>query len=510
MALVQMYPAKAGSPETTTTALLSETATEVSVAELSCFPAVGAEGGNLLTLWNDTLFETCLYTAKSVASGAGTLTIVRSGTAHASTSGGGIEWPIGTKIARPFTAYDYDSVKSNIETLDSGKVDIDELSPLGLSLVGETTATSMRDLIAAASSTTATQNIYVDSAATGAGTGADWTNAFTTLAAARDSLPAIINHDVVIFVRKGASAYDESVVFNNVVANGSITIRGEYYWNNSIASAGSSAGKFNVNGADTGIQAGDKVFLMKFTGAVGSSRPDDAFVDSVASVNGTEITLTTRASDTFTTSWYYVIVRTEIKSITVKSDNVDLSGLYVKSSGGASVYITGVVNPQIRYSICESATGNPISIYNSALTATYPLRYVAAVSSGAGTTNCVLMSGCFGGFGVGVYTLAIFSAAVSFGTGRGHLYSNNSSIPFNCCYIKGLSGNADGVLINGGSLGLTSFTIDGYNSSNKLPNGIRAINGGKGITSDVTFGANVTTQKTPANWAATTDGSYIS
>lgn len=118
MAQMTMYPAKAGSTETTTTALLSETATEVSVAELSCFPAIGAEGGNECTLWNDTTFETCLYTAKSSASGAGTLTIVRSGAVHSSTSGGGIEWPIGTKIARTYTAYDYNAVKSNIESID--------------------------------------------------------------------------------------------------------------------------------------------------------------------------------------------------------------------------------------------------------------------------------------------------------------------------------------------------------------------------------------------------------
>ena len=118
MALVTMYPAKDGSPETTITALLSDSDTTVTVAELSCFPAIGSELGNECTLWNDTTYETCLYTAKSSASGAGALTIVRSGAVHSSTSGGGIEWPIGTKIARTYTAYDYNAVKSNVESID--------------------------------------------------------------------------------------------------------------------------------------------------------------------------------------------------------------------------------------------------------------------------------------------------------------------------------------------------------------------------------------------------------
>ena len=118
MSLVKMYPAKDGSPETTTTALLSDSDTTVTVAELSCFPAIGTEEGNECTLWNDTAFETCEYTAKSAASGAGTLTISRSGTVHSSTSGGAIEWPVGTKIARTYTAYDHNAVKSNIESID--------------------------------------------------------------------------------------------------------------------------------------------------------------------------------------------------------------------------------------------------------------------------------------------------------------------------------------------------------------------------------------------------------
>ena len=119
MAQMTMYPVKDGSPQTTTSATLSDSATEVSVTELACFPAVGTEGANLITFWDDTTYETCEYTAKSSASGAGTLTIVRTGARHSSTSGGGIEWPSGTKCARTGTGYDFTAYKNNIEDLDS-------------------------------------------------------------------------------------------------------------------------------------------------------------------------------------------------------------------------------------------------------------------------------------------------------------------------------------------------------------------------------------------------------
>ena len=119
MAQMTMYPPKDGSPQTTITSALSDSATEVSVTELACFPEVGPEGANLVTFWDDNAFETCEYTAKSSASGTGTLTIVRSGPRHSSTSGGGIEWPAGTKCARTGTGYDFTAFKNNIEDLDS-------------------------------------------------------------------------------------------------------------------------------------------------------------------------------------------------------------------------------------------------------------------------------------------------------------------------------------------------------------------------------------------------------
>ncbi|HWQ65959.1 MAG TPA: hypothetical protein VN372_03705 [Methanospirillum sp.] len=115
MSQLPMYPAKAGSPQTTTTALLTASATSVAVTELADFPDIGTEGANVASLQNGALWESCPYTAKSAASGPGTLTIARSGAAWASSTGAAQEWASGSKISRTDTAYDHDVVKSNIE-----------------------------------------------------------------------------------------------------------------------------------------------------------------------------------------------------------------------------------------------------------------------------------------------------------------------------------------------------------------------------------------------------------
>ena len=115
------------------------------------------------------------------------------------------------------------------------------------------------------------------------------------------------------------------------------------------------------------------------------------------------------------------------------------------------------------------------------------------------------------GYGVSLQNIAVVSGATNFGSGRGHIYGYNSTILLNFTFIKGIAGGtADGILVNSGIFQISATTIDGYNSSNKLPNGIRAINGGTCFNTSVTFGSNITTQKNPANWAASTDGSYIS
>ena len=83
MAQLTMYPAKAGSKRTTLTSDLAIDGTQAFVGDLSAFPTAP----NLATFKSDeTVWETCLYTEKSAESGAGYLTITRSGEGHDSSS----------------------------------------------------------------------------------------------------------------------------------------------------------------------------------------------------------------------------------------------------------------------------------------------------------------------------------------------------------------------------------------------------------------------------------------
>lgn len=405
MAQTTMYPAKAGSTQTTITAVLSDSATSIAVAELSAFPAVGTEGGNLVTFWDDNGWETCLYTAKSSASGAGTLTITRSGVGHDSSTGGGIEWPSGTKCARLYTAYDHTAAKANIEEHESRLVsaegDIDALQSAPPAhktshQSGGTDAIKLDDLSApddntdlnvstsahglcpklpndaskfldgsgsyrkvtssdagAASSTTATQSIYVDNAATGTGTGVSWTDAFTSIQAAVNSLPAIINHAVTILVRKGATPYRETVTVQRAVVSGSIEIRGEYYWNNQAAS-NSTANRLVKNDSDdfTNVSVGDVVCLYKFSGTYDASYPDQSYYGTVTDITNRGSGYVTIAMNntaggasatvTPTTGWKYVILRTEISG---SDDGTTKTRDHILVNPGisSSVILTGII-----------------------------------------------------------------------------------------------------------------------------------------------------------------------
>lgn len=389
MAQLTMYPAEAGSKRTTLTADLAADGTQALVGDLSAFPTAP----NLATIQSDsTIWETCLYTEKSAESGAGYLTITRSGEGHdSSASGGALLWSSGAIISRNPCGLDHDRFKANIEdiaantqpldatltalaglTTAANKLpyatgedafDICDFTDLGRSLIGETTESAVRDLIFATSGTIATQSIYVDSAATGTGTGVDWANAFATIQAAVDSLPAIINHDVTIYVRKGSSAYIDSITVQRVVANGSITIRGEYYWYGTVAAT--ATGKITLGVSDFGyddkaqIEVGDTVIVQKYSGTVGASVPSISYIDTVASVSGAEVTLAGWTAISFDSTYQYCIIKTDMSGSesyainVLNSNSVTISGINVNSGINGCINFSNARNANVNQCYCN-------------------------------------------------------------------------------------------------------------------------------------------------------------
>lgn len=115
MAQLPMCPPMPGSPQTTTTDILLAAGLSVAVSNLSCFPPIGSELMNLVTLQNgQEVWETCPYTAKSAETGAGHLTLARSGLGWASSTGAPQEWAVGSKLSRTNTAYDNEAFRANI------------------------------------------------------------------------------------------------------------------------------------------------------------------------------------------------------------------------------------------------------------------------------------------------------------------------------------------------------------------------------------------------------------
>lgn len=100
-----MYPGIVNSPETTITNGISESDTIIYVLD----PARVPEPPNLMTLGTGTNAETIKVTEIN----GNAITVERGFQGIAKS------WPTGTVIARNFTEYDYDALKSNIEDLEA-------------------------------------------------------------------------------------------------------------------------------------------------------------------------------------------------------------------------------------------------------------------------------------------------------------------------------------------------------------------------------------------------------
>lgn len=416
-----MFSSQDGSPFTTITENLgadAETDTHVHVAELGYFPEVTEQTPNLCTISVGVAqWERCKYTAKSNSSGAGTLTIVRSGSEHASSSGGApVAFSSGARVARNYTSLDHARVKANIEDLALNKVDkgnavnvISELTPaanklpyytgvdtgaltdlssLGRSLIGQTTEAAIQTLIKTPSVTTGNMTIYVNSAASGGlQDGSSAENGFLTLAAALAACPAVINHEVTITICEGSGAYSTPVTIQKVVGSGKITIQGEYY-GCGFAFAGYSGElgyvKLPSNTAANkfgSLKAGDTIWAIKYSVAgsesSGGAAPLDCLrpttVESVAADGSYyKVKLTDNIKDFSTddpTKWAIYWARTKITALSAggvaltinMTNNVYVLGLCFEAAS-ACINPKGSLNGYITNCSCRLTASNGYAV----------------------------------------------------------------------------------------------------------------------------------------------------
>ena len=108
--LTTMYAGKINSPATTLDGAINNSATTISVADASVFPTAP----NIAVIGNGANAETILYGGIS----SNDLTSVTRGF-----QGTAASWSDGITISRNFTAYDYDTQRTNITTLNTDKME---------------------------------------------------------------------------------------------------------------------------------------------------------------------------------------------------------------------------------------------------------------------------------------------------------------------------------------------------------------------------------------------------
>lgn len=106
-----MYPGKVNSPQTELASAIDDEQTTIPLLDASVLP----DPPNLCTIGTGEDAETVLYTGKS----GNNLTGVTRGFQGAAKA-----WVQGTKVARNFTAYDYDALRQNVEELDASKATV--------------------------------------------------------------------------------------------------------------------------------------------------------------------------------------------------------------------------------------------------------------------------------------------------------------------------------------------------------------------------------------------------
>lgn len=274
--MTTMYPGKVNSPATTLSGNYTAGDNHIHVTELAVFPS----GTNLAVIGTGEDAVTYRYTDVSAASGEGTLTGVED------IEGIDKNWVIGDTIARNFTNYDYEALRLNVIDIQSDYIHKE----------------------------TADRTIYVDMNAAGEGTGVDWTNAFTTLQGAIDSIGEG-DYSIGIQIRIRSASEDIVNITNKNFCQ--IYLYPEFYW--CFQNASTDTGKVYIPEGEYvttrgDIDVGDQVLLFKLNINSGEYYPDsadyitEALKDTVAAIDDDEITLTTNTTKEFTDYWYVVIL----------------------------------------------------------------------------------------------------------------------------------------------------------------------------------------------------------
>ncbi|MCG7407686.1 hypothetical protein MH117_09645 [Paenibacillus sp. ACRRX] len=252
MAQLPMYPAVVNSPGTELAAAISASDTTISLVSVTGIPAAP----NLLTIGSDETAETIRYTAINEK----TLTVERAFQSVAKS------WSAGAKVARYFTAYDYDAMRQNIAetftSVSSGKTEV----AAAITDMGQSTGSTAEFAVMA----TNVRNISKDATATAADLRAGKTM-YSGGAKKTGSLPVQATGAQTITpgptdIVKSAGIYDGPITVKGVPVDSNTVLVGNSIAGTAGAMPNRSAENYHMPGAAAELASGDRIFIKPIWG----------------------------------------------------------------------------------------------------------------------------------------------------------------------------------------------------------------------------------------------------
>jgi hypothetical protein len=309
-------------------------------------------------------------------------------------------WGAGEVVARRWTAYDAEAISENAagdvvgpaSATDNCIVAFDGVSGKAVKDSTINVSSIIAALNGKSTKTTAVMSIYVDSAATGTGDGTSWTDAFTTIRAAINSLPTVLEHAVTIYVRKGASAYAENIIIQQSVGKGSLTIRGEYYWTGNCAAAttpGTTKFKTATHADGANIAVNDRVLITSSYGGAGAYNyyvfsTVKSVVDKGSNIYEVELNAAADWGNIGATD-YYTILKTEITGNTTITSTRSISLVALSIAG--YITVTNAVLSALSFLFISSSTAAALTLTSKSAIATMRNCYVNSDVTTRGAVN---------------------------------------------------------------------------------------------------------------------------